>query len=224
MRSRRLQVILALIVVVISILLWRVEQRDRSQDVDATAIGKIGVKLAEASQTTAESTAKIAKISVQTSTAVDRLQEQALLSSKRQDRSEADASALKHRVKILEDVVNKPGYVAMMAADLQLGASAKVAITEMYQSNGITAGSNADVGMPVAADWHGQSLRETHIRPGGVVELIFDKRSGVAGGVIRFVPDLELAARGGPMDWRCETFDYPEIEAITPSCHFLIKP
>ncbi|MDZ4811221.1 MAG: pilin [Pseudomonadota bacterium] len=202
----------AALFVVGGFLLMRGSQRDDVQDVRTARIADDTGKLAK-------STAVVAEATKQLSGAVRQ-------SDERIDQLESETSDLRDRVETVEEhIVTRQSAIAgsFIASDFARVGSAKVAISEAFMTNGVAPNSNAEAGLPVPADLRGQSLREMHVRYGGKIEMIYDQRSGVDGGVISLIPDLELAMRSGMINWRCETSDYPDISKFMPGCQYVGK-
>lgn len=193
-------------------LLMRGSQRDEVQDARTARIADGTGKLAKSTAVVAEATKQLSGAVRQSDGRIDQL--------------ESETADLRDRVETVEGHV-ATGQAAIagafIASDFAQVGSAKVAIAEAFMTNGVAPNSNAEAGLPVAADLRGQSLREMHVRYGGKIEMIYDHQSGVEGGVISLIPDLELAMRSGTINWRCETSDYPDISKFMPSCHYVGK-
>lgn len=101
---------------------------------------------------------------------------------------------------------------------IQLAQAARVAIAESYQTTLQLPSSNAAAGLPDAAQLYADSLQRLEVGRNGVVSLVYNERSGVAGGVIRLIPDAQA---NGMLNWRCETSSYPDIVSFLPQCRFI---
>jgi hypothetical protein len=218
MRSQLVTLIVGAVMFIgVGYLLIRGFQSDERQDRRSERIATDTGRLAESTRVVAEATEKIGE-------SVKGLNEKAVQTDARLDRAEESHADLERRVGEIEEVI--PTREAAIAAGFianDMGAvsgMAKVAIAESMMSNGRMPNSNAEAGLPVSTDLRGRSLTETRVIENGIVELIFDETTGVDGGLIRLVPDAELAMRTGIVNWRCETDDYPEIEKVIPACSF----
>ena len=190
-------------------LLMRGSQRDDVQDVRTARIADDTGMLAKSTAVVAEATQKLSGAVRQNDARIDQLV--------------SETSDLRDRVESVEDqVATRQAAIAgeFIAGDFAAVGMAKVAIAEAFMTNGVVPNSNTEAGLPVPADLRGQSLRETHVRNGGKIEMVYDRRSGVDGGVIRLIPDLGLAMRSGVINWRCETSDYPVIKKFVPACQY----
>ena len=192
--------------------LMRGEHGDQVQDLRATRI--------------AEDTASLAKATAVVAEAEEKLGNEAIRADARLDKLEDASADLQHRVEAVEAVI--PSRKATIAAgfiskDFGMSSMAKTAVAEALMTNGTAPNSNAEAGLPAAADLHGQSLRETRVGAGGVVELVYDAKTGVDGGIIRLTPDVALAVQSGVINWRCESSDYPEISKFMPGCSYVAK-
>ena len=107
-----------------------------------------------------------------------------------------------------------------MRADLTAAASLRTAIAEYYAQMGRTPATNAEAGAPAPAEYRGKSLLSATVQADGSIELVFDAKSGVAGGRVVFVPDTRHAAAMG-LQWQCRTWDYPRIEQVAPGCEYV---
>jgi hypothetical protein len=224
MRSGIWLLIGATLFVIGGFFLMRGEQRDEVQDARSAAMSDTTEKLAKGTERVAESTAKVAEATEKLGGAVRDLSENARRDEKRLDKLEGDTADLKERVEAVEDYIPKrESAIAynFIASDLNVASMAKVAVAEALMSNGAAPSSNAEAGLPAPGDMRGQSLRETHVRSGGTIELIYDTQHGVAGGSIKFIPDVALAMRSGIINWRCETADFPEIAKFAPACDYV---
>ena len=203
----------AVLFVVGGYFLFHGAQRDDRQD------GR-DARIAEAVAVTADATRTLGDTVAQQG-------EEALASEQRIDALETDTAALRERVQAVEDDVHSRETIAayaFIAADFTVASAAKVAIAESLMTNAAAPASNAEAGLPAAEDLRGQSLRATHVRADGVIELEYDGRSGVDGGIVRLVPDIELALRSGIVNWRCESADYPAITSFMPACSYVAAP
>jgi hypothetical protein len=211
----RLQVLIltgaaALFVVGGYFLMRGVQHDELQQDVRAAQLATDVKKVADSNVVVAEATEKL-------SGAVGQLSTEAT-------RSDARLDNLEDRVEEVEDYIpTRKAAVAgaFIASDFQIATMAKVAIAEALMTNGVAPNSNTEAGLAAPTDLHGQSLRAVHVRQGGEIEVVYDQQSGVDGGSIRLIPDLELALRSGVINWRCETDDYPEIAKFMPACHYV---
>jgi hypothetical protein len=105
---------------------------------------------------------------------------------------------------------------------VQATSGMKVAIAENYENTGKLAAGNSEVGLPEPEEIRGQSLRSATVGPNGVIELVFDAKSGKDGGRIRLIPDPSDAEAMG-VRWRCETPDYPQIKRALPTCDYVSR-
>jgi hypothetical protein len=217
MRSTILLVTGATLFVIGGFFLMRGEQRDDVQDGRSAAAAASTERLAQGTERVAEATQKL-------SGAVRDLSANARRDEKRLDKLEGETADLKDRVEAVEEYIPKResaiGY-NFIVSDLNVASMAKVAIAEALMTNGAAPSTNAEAGLPVPGDMRGQSLRETYVRSGGTIELIYDSQHGVNGGSIMFIPDVALAMRSGIVNWRCETADFPEITKFVPTCHYV---
>lgn len=203
------------LMVVIGAFIWvRGEDRDNAQDTRTAGIADSVRDVAVATSTNANRVDRLEQ----------RAQERGQKTDERMDRIESEAADLKERVQKVEDYIPEREVAiarSFVAGDLGIVGSAKVAIAEVLMSEGHAPDSNRAAGLPEPTDLRGNSLRATHVRPGGVIVMEFDERSGVDGGLIQFTPDIELALRGGPLNWRCTTPDYKDIQFYVPACSFV---
>ena len=205
---------LGLMVVIASFIWVRGEDRDNAQDTRTAGIADSVRDVAVATTANAKRVDGLEK----------RAQQQHQQSDERMDRIESDAADLKARVQKVEEYIpERETAIArnFVASDLGIVGSAKVAIAEVLMSEGHAPESNRAAGLPEPTDLRGNSLRATYVRQGGVIVMEFDERSGVDGGLIQFTPDIELALRGGPLNWRCTTSDYKDIQFYLPVCSFV---
>ncbi len=224
MRSTILLLTGATLFVIGGFFLMRGEQNDDVQDVRSAVMSDTTEKLAKGTERVAQSTAKVAEATEKLGGAVRDLSANARRDGKRLDKLEGDTADLKERVEVVEDYIPKRESVIgynFIVSDLNFASMAKVAVAEALMSNGAAPSSNAEAGLPAPGDMRGQSLRETYVRTGGTIELIYDSQHGVNGGSIMFIPDVALATRSGIVNWRCETADFPEITKFVPACDYV---
>jgi hypothetical protein len=217
MRSGLWLLIGATLFVIGGFFLMRGEHRDDVQD------GRVAT-VAAATDRLAQGTGRVAEATEKLSGAVRDLSDNARRDEQRLDQLEGQSADLKERVEAVEDYIPKrESAIAyhFIASDLNVASMAKVAIAEALMSNGAAPSSNAEAGLPAPGDMRGQSLRETYVRSGGKIELVYDTQHGVEGGSIQLIPDVALAMRSGIVNWRCETADFPEITKFVPACHYI---
>jgi len=101
--------------------------------------------------------------------------------------------------------------------------SMKTAIAEYYLTNGKLPASNAELGLPAPGEYRGTSLKSATVTPQGAIELTFDAASGIDGGQIRLVPDVDRAGAMG-IRWRCESADFAQIADLLPACVHTTTP
>lgn len=214
----------ATLFVIVGFFLMRGVHRDGVQDARTAAVADSTGKLAQTTGVVAEGTAKVAEATQKLSGAVHDLSENARQDEQRLDQLEENSADLKQRVEAVEDYIPKRKTAiayTLIGGDFAIVGLAKVAVAEAIMTNGAAPDSNSAAGLPVPADLHGQSLKETYVRAGGRVDMVFDAQSGVEGGVVSLIPDLDLAMRTGLVNWRCETPDYPEIQKYLPTCRYV---
>jgi hypothetical protein len=98
----------------------------------------------------------------------------------------------------------------------------QVAAAEYYNVYGKLPAHNKDAGLPEPEQYRGKTLRSASFGPNGVIELVFDAKSGRDGGRIRLVPDVSHAPAMG-MQWRCESPDYPQVKRVLPTCDYVSR-
>jgi hypothetical protein len=99
----------------------------------------------------------------------------------------------------------------------QATSTAKLAISEFWISNGLPPADNRSAGIPEPNVFRGETLKRMTVLPGGLLELVFDEKSGVSDGIIRLIPNsTEQFAMG--VRWGCTTPSYKDIEKILPAC------
>lgn len=147
-------------------------------------------------------------------------QQTAALASQAQQLGD-QATALKNQVaeqRSKEEARKQKFLTASYRAEgLQVAASAKVAVVESYFNTGKLPSSNAEVGMSAPDEFQTQSLRSMRIGDGGVITLTYDAKSGVDGGIIQLVPDLDNTYN---IQWKCTSPDFRDIAETIPQCSY----
>lgn len=105
---------------------------------------------------------------------------------------------------------------AYLAEGLTAAANTKPMIVEFYMQNGGWPDSNEDIGLPGPEAFTGRALKSVAVSGGGVVTLTYNEKTGVNGGTIQLVPELDEAT--GQVKWRCESTSYSEITVTIPQC------
>ena len=98
----------------------------------------------------------------------------------------------------------------------------QVVVAEYYNVYGKLPERNKDAGLPAPEDYRGKTLRSASVGANGVIEFVFDAKSGRDGGRVRLVPDASHAAAMS-IQWRCESADYPQIKRVLPTCSHVDK-
>ncbi len=104
-----------------------------------------------------------------------------------------------------------------IAEGLQAGSLLKQASAEFYYQQGKLPSSNEDVGLGEPEVYASNALLSAGITANGVIQLIYDDRTGVANGVVSLIPTVVP----GMLKWRCETTDYASIGKYMPQCKYL---
>lgn len=224
MGSRLWWILGAALFVMVGVFLFLGDQRDDGQDQRITSLSQETGKLAEATTQTAQATKQNAEATRELAKAVGDLSADARADEQRLSKLEGETADLRERVNLVEDDIHSRETMkayAFIASDFNVAGMAKVAVAESLMSNGRAPASNAEAGLPVPGDMRGQSLRATYVANGGRIVLEYDQQSGVDGGTVRLIPDIDLALRSGIVNWRCETDDYVRIESFLPTCKYL---
>lgn len=107
----------------------------------------------------------------------------------------------------------------LVQQDFMVAHSMRVAVAESYMNMGAMPANNAAAGLPSPDAYRGKSLVSATLSGDGVIELVFDEKSGVKEGRIRMIADVSRADSMG-MQWRCESPDYVLIKRILPLCEY----
>lgn len=114
----------------------------------------------------------------------------------------------------------KDESASVIRDDVMRTAAMRGSIVEYYYSTLKMPASNEEARVPPPDRYRGRSLRSASVSSGGIIDLVFDGKSGIEGGRIRFVPDVSHANSMG-IDWHCETHDYALIKRALPDCTYL---
>ena len=99
---------------------------------------------------------------------------------------------------------------------LNLTAAAKAAATEYFQDHGVFVTSNADAGLPLAADIAGTYVTQVNINNAGVIQVTFGNRAhvNINGGILSLTP---VTIAGG-VRWDCTGGGLLPNKYIPPAC------
>ncbi|MBL1321228.1 MAG: DUF2914 domain-containing protein [Methylophaga sp.] len=104
-----------------------------------------------------------------------------------------------------------------IAQGFETGVLLKQAVAYHYAYEGKLPESNDDVDLGSPDIYANGSLQTAAIIENGIIELTYDAKSGVDGGVVRLVPTVVP----GMLNWQCETHDYQTISKYMPQCLFI---
>ena len=105
---------------------------------------------------------------------------------------------------------------SQVSEGLNLTAAAKAAATEYFQDRGVFVTSNADAGLPAAADIVGTFVTQVNINNAGAIQVTFGNRAhtNINGGILSLTP----VTTSGGVRWNCTGDVLLPNKYVPPSC------
>lgn len=109
--------------------------------------------------------------------------------------------------------------LAYVSQGLQLLSIAKTHLSQHWDETGEIAESNAAAGLEAPEHYAGDAVRSLTVGKGGVITVVFNEKSGVDGGILRFTPDAGKPDLG--LQFHCTTPTYRDLERWLPQCAYV---
>jgi type IV pilus assembly protein PilA len=103
-----------------------------------------------------------------------------------------------------------------VAHGLSLASSAKVAVAEYYQDQGVYPGDNATAGLAAPGSITGKYVTQVEVTPGGLIEVTFGKDVNVK--ILNAVLTIQAFDRDGSVEWACSGDATLVDKWLPPAC------
>lgn len=115
-------------------------------------------------------------------------------------------------------VIKKQFSAVSIAQGLSTGTMMRVEVMRYYNDYGELPESNDDARLADEKEYANDVLDSAGIGKAGVITLVYNKKSGMAGGTVQLVPVMNDKTHY--LHWDCRSSSFPTIQEFMPQCHY----